>query len=133
MSLTKLQYYMKTGICKFGSTCKFHHPRDRLGRVSANILGFPLRQVPICLLRYYILLRSFFLDLKQQGTNISSLALCKRTQHDNEGLFSGGNIPDISQNHLPKLSIRQEKLFVYETRKKCLNKVSETRLSLTII
>lgn len=23
-----LQFYMKTGNCKFGATCKFHHPKD---------------------------------------------------------------------------------------------------------
>lgn len=22
------QFYLKTGTCKFGATCKFHHPRD---------------------------------------------------------------------------------------------------------
>ncbi|CAI0376231.1 unnamed protein product [Linum tenue] len=40
------QYYLKTGTCKFGATCKFHHPKDKAGiagRVSLNILGFPLR------------------------------------------------------------------------------------------
>ncbi|XWS58828.1 hypothetical protein CRYUN_Cryun08bG0067400 [Craigia yunnanensis] len=40
------QYYLKTGSCKFGATCKFHHPRDKAGiagRVSLNILGYPLR------------------------------------------------------------------------------------------
>ncbi|KAK9293189.1 hypothetical protein L1049_021178 [Liquidambar formosana] len=40
------QYYLKTGACKFGATCKFHHPRDKAGiagRVSYNILGYPLR------------------------------------------------------------------------------------------
>ncbi|XP_051125910.1 zinc finger CCCH domain-containing protein 37-like isoform X2 [Andrographis paniculata] len=26
---TECDYYMKTGICKFGTTCKFHHPVDR--------------------------------------------------------------------------------------------------------
>ncbi|KAG6737659.1 hypothetical protein POTOM_059187 [Populus tomentosa] len=39
-------YYLKTGTCKFGATCKFHHPRDKAGvsgRVSLNILGYPLR------------------------------------------------------------------------------------------
>ncbi|XP_039043394.1 zinc finger CCCH domain-containing protein ZFN-like [Hibiscus syriacus] len=44
--LTALQYYLKTGTCKFGATCKFHHPRDKAaiaGRVSLNILGYPLR------------------------------------------------------------------------------------------
>lgn len=45
-----LQYYLKTGTCKFGATCKFHHPRDKAGiagRVSLNILGYPLRSVRI--------------------------------------------------------------------------------------
>ncbi|KAK6911225.1 Zinc finger, CCCH-type [Dillenia turbinata] len=40
------QYYLKTGTCKFGATCKFHHPREKAGiagRVSLNILGYPLR------------------------------------------------------------------------------------------
>ncbi|PON39308.1 Zinc finger, CCCH-type [Trema orientale] len=39
-------YFLKTGTCKFGATCKFHHPRDKAGiagRVSLNILGYPLR------------------------------------------------------------------------------------------
>jgi hypothetical protein len=43
-----LQYYMKTGTCKFGVTCKFHHPRDQAeisGRVALNTLGYPLRPV----------------------------------------------------------------------------------------
>ena len=42
------QYYLKTGTCKFGATCKFHHPRDKAGiagRVALNILGYPLRPV----------------------------------------------------------------------------------------
>nr|GFC72285.1 zinc finger CCCH domain-containing protein 33 [Tanacetum cinerariifolium] len=25
------EYYLKTGTCKFGPTCKFHHPRDMAG------------------------------------------------------------------------------------------------------
>ncbi|THG20227.1 hypothetical protein TEA_022699 [Camellia sinensis var. sinensis] len=40
------QYYLKTGTCKFGATCKFHHPRDKAGiagRVPVNVLGYPLR------------------------------------------------------------------------------------------
>ena len=42
-----LQYYLKTGTCKYGSTCKYHHPRDRngAGPVSFNMLGLPMRQV----------------------------------------------------------------------------------------
>ncbi|WRX25114.1 zinc finger protein [Theobroma cacao] len=49
-------YYLKTGTCKFGATCKFHHPRDKAGiagRVSLNILGYPLRpNEPEC--AYYL-------------------------------------------------------------------------------
>lgn len=29
-------YYMKTGICKFGSKCKFHHPKDRLPTLNSD-------------------------------------------------------------------------------------------------
>ncbi|KAL9249625.1 Zinc finger CCCH domain-containing protein [Drosera capensis] len=39
-------YYLKTGTCKFGAACKFHHPKDKAGiagRVPLNILGYPLR------------------------------------------------------------------------------------------
>lgn len=28
MFSTLQQFYMKTGKCKFGLTCKFHHPKD---------------------------------------------------------------------------------------------------------
>ncbi|URE11792.1 zinc finger CCCH domain-containing protein [Musa troglodytarum] len=40
------QYYLKTGTCKFGATCKFHHPKEKAGiseQVQLNILGYPLR------------------------------------------------------------------------------------------
>ncbi|GAU48557.1 hypothetical protein TSUD_182050, partial [Trifolium subterraneum] len=40
------KYYLKTGTCKFGATCRFHHPKDKAGiagRVALNILGYPLR------------------------------------------------------------------------------------------
>lgn len=42
-----LQYFLKTGTCKYGSTCKYHHPKDRRGAapVSFNTLGLPMRQV----------------------------------------------------------------------------------------
>lgn len=34
-------------MCKYGSTCKYHHPKDRRGAapVSFNTLGLPMRQV----------------------------------------------------------------------------------------
>lgn len=46
MGQPECQYYLKTGTCKFGATCKFHHPKDKAGiagRVSLNVLGYPLR------------------------------------------------------------------------------------------
>eukprot|EP01018_Ginkgo_biloba_P003522 Gb_32584 [translate_table: standard] len=39
-------YYLKTATCKFGLTCKYHHPRDKAGiarAVPLNVLGYPLR------------------------------------------------------------------------------------------
>lgn len=42
------QFYMKTGDCKFGTVCKFHHPRERLIPVPDCVLssiGLPLRPV----------------------------------------------------------------------------------------
>lgn len=39
------QYYLKTGSCKYGSTCKYHHPKDRISSANSMIgpLGLPLR------------------------------------------------------------------------------------------
>lgn len=40
------QYYMRTGDCKFGSSCRYHHPRDRMMQETnfvLNPLGLPLR------------------------------------------------------------------------------------------
>ncbi|XP_051116159.1 zinc finger CCCH domain-containing protein ZFN-like [Andrographis paniculata] len=46
------QFYMKTGDCKFGAVCKFHHPRERLIPVPdcpLSPLGLPLRPgEPMC-------------------------------------------------------------------------------------
>ncbi|KAJ8458471.1 hypothetical protein OPV22_031397 [Ensete ventricosum] len=46
------QFYMKTGDCKFGAVCKFHHPKERLVPVPNCVLsplGLPLRPgEPIC-------------------------------------------------------------------------------------
>lgn len=39
-------YYMRTGDCRFGSQCRFHHPRDRNAPSQATVLspmGLPLR------------------------------------------------------------------------------------------
>ncbi|PKI42194.1 zinc finger CCCH domain-containing protein 32 [Punica granatum] len=40
------QYYLRTGDCKFGSSCRFHHPRDRIlqgPNFVLSPLGLPLR------------------------------------------------------------------------------------------
>lgn len=37
------QYYMKTGECRFGSHCKFHHPKDRNVSTQGSFMGLPLR------------------------------------------------------------------------------------------
>ncbi|KAJ3671910.1 hypothetical protein LUZ60_007989 [Juncus effusus] len=46
------QFYMKTGDCKFGATCKFHHPRERLvpaPNCALSPIGLPLRPgEPVC-------------------------------------------------------------------------------------
>lgn len=42
------QFYIKTGDCKFGAVCKFHHPKERLTPVPDCLLspiGLPLRPV----------------------------------------------------------------------------------------
>lgn len=39
-------YYLKTGDCKFGASCKFHHPKDKATSPLActlSIIGLPLR------------------------------------------------------------------------------------------
>jgi hypothetical protein len=46
------QYYIKTGDCKFGVTCRYHHPKDRTTTAPTcvlNSLGLPLRPVRIAL------------------------------------------------------------------------------------
>jgi hypothetical protein len=50
-----LQYYARTGSCKFGASCKYHHPRQAAGTtapVSLNCYGYPLRVV--CTLYHFI-------------------------------------------------------------------------------
>ncbi|GFQ04495.1 zinc finger CCCH domain-containing protein 32 [Phtheirospermum japonicum] len=46
------QYYLRTGDCKFGSTCKYHHPREWTAprtNFSLSPMGLPLRPgTPLC-------------------------------------------------------------------------------------
>lgn len=39
------QYYLRTGDCKFGLTCRYHHPRDRVTQPLLSPIGLPLRPV----------------------------------------------------------------------------------------
>ncbi|KAJ8761794.1 hypothetical protein K2173_004608 [Erythroxylum novogranatense] len=50
---TECEYYMKTGVCKFGERCKFHHPIDRSEpiakppqhqNVKLTLAGLPRRE-----------------------------------------------------------------------------------------
>ncbi|PIA61573.1 hypothetical protein AQUCO_00300828v1 [Aquilegia coerulea] len=46
------QYYLKMGDCKFGSTCRYHHPAERISPTTncmLSIMGLPLRPgAPTC-------------------------------------------------------------------------------------
>ncbi|KAK8517829.1 hypothetical protein V6N13_127983 [Hibiscus sabdariffa] len=33
------RYYMNTGTCKYGSDCKFHHPKERIANSAVNGIG----------------------------------------------------------------------------------------------
>ncbi|KAG5109610.1 hypothetical protein JHK82_038833 [Glycine max] len=37
------RYFMSTGTCKYGSDCKFHHPKERISQSLINPLGLPVR------------------------------------------------------------------------------------------
>ncbi|GMY09799.1 zinc finger CCCH domain-containing protein 3 isoform X1 [Fagus crenata] len=37
------RYFMNTGTCKYGSDCKFHHPKERIAQSVATQPGLPLR------------------------------------------------------------------------------------------
>ncbi|KAE9606215.1 hypothetical protein Lal_00025348 [Lupinus albus] len=37
------RYFMSTGTCKYGSDCKYHHPKERIAQSLMNTLGLPVR------------------------------------------------------------------------------------------
>lgn len=44
------QYYLRTGDCKFGPTCKYHHPSEWTAPKTSFVLspmGLPLRPVSV--------------------------------------------------------------------------------------
>lgn len=37
------RHFLSTGTCKYGSDCKFNHPKERIAHLLANQLSFPIR------------------------------------------------------------------------------------------
>ncbi|KAL7602527.1 hypothetical protein Lser_V15G27259 [Lactuca serriola] len=35
----KCRYFMHTGNCKYGSNCKYHHPKEKIAQLAASSLG----------------------------------------------------------------------------------------------
>ncbi|KAG9145542.1 hypothetical protein Leryth_022046 [Lithospermum erythrorhizon] len=63
------QFYMKTGDCKFGGVCKFHHPRERLIPTPDCLLsqiGLPLRPSNIHMHNLHIYVRNLQVWAKLQ-------------------------------------------------------------------
>lgn len=60
------QYYLKTGDCKFGSSCHFDHPRDRVAPRTNCLLspaGLPLRPVNNFIHQFIIVISNCYLYL----------------------------------------------------------------------
>ncbi|KAF3795757.1 putative zinc finger CCCH domain-containing protein 9 [Nymphaea thermarum] len=57
------QYFLKTGTCKFGATCKFHHPKNgSRNTLPVNYLGYPLRPVGSLLILYVLFVQIFLMN-----------------------------------------------------------------------
>lgn len=37
------RYFMSTGTCKYGTDCKYHHPKERIAQPATHLLGLPSR------------------------------------------------------------------------------------------
>lgn len=48
------QHYIRTGCCRYGSSCKYHHPKERNPPAACTIgpFGLPLR--PVISLLYHL-------------------------------------------------------------------------------
>lgn len=63
------EYYKKTGRCKFGSTCKFHHPSEKIipkASYFLNPVGLPLRPVRM-------IIHSFLINISKSNNLIYEL------------------------------------------------------------
>lgn len=105
------QYFLKTGTCKYGSTCKFHHPRDRRGAgpVLFNILGLPMHQVLALFCHYsanWLFSRVLFI-LTISGLNIlrkkSPVLITCELDHASLDLHASSIIPSLYHLELPYL------------------------------
>lgn len=70
------QYFMRTGDCKFGSSCRYHHPLDAVPPntgVLLSSIGLPLRPVSLFF---------FFYRHKTMSYVFASFAMCVTTFHD---------------------------------------------------
>ncbi|KAF6159165.1 hypothetical protein GIB67_032782 [Kingdonia uniflora] len=107
------QYFMRNGSCKFGPTCKYHHPKERIAPLvtsSVGPFGLPLRPgQAIC-------------------TSYSNYGVCRfgsscKFDHPLTGLYNYGMT-------LPALSIMDPPNFSYQ-RNTSVSQSSETALSST--
>lgn len=58
------QYYIKTGDCKFGLSCRYDHPRDRVVPRTNCLLspiGLPLRPVRKVIYQFIIVITNYYL------------------------------------------------------------------------
>lgn len=54
--------FMSNGSCKYGSDCKYHHPRERIAQLATNSLGplmLPLRPVSCMCIALHTLISQF--------------------------------------------------------------------------
>lgn len=61
------QYYLRTGDCKFGSSCRYHHPPEWDTPKTNCVLspmGLPLRPVSISLYNTLSHLHAFYFQMK---------------------------------------------------------------------
>ncbi|KAI8031809.1 hypothetical protein LOK49_LG01G00070 [Camellia lanceoleosa] len=88
------QFYMKTGDCKFGAVCRFHHPRERLLPSPDCVLspiGLPLRPGEPCAFLFSLWSSSSHAPVVRRllGSSSGAGALALSS----EGLVDAGSAP----------------------------------------